>query len=93
MCCVRITHLLLQDFRGWAKFDLQPFGHILLAGVPRAGRSDIIAALRRLLDPDSARMQPVLTDIRQAPTAGLSPDRPRSQQPALPNGASLLSTR
>lgn len=62
---MRITHLRLQDFRGWAALDLRPRGHVLLAGVPRAGRSDIVAALTRLLDPASIRLQPSLSDIRR----------------------------
>jgi putative ATP-dependent endonuclease of OLD family len=42
---------------------------VLLAGVPRAGRSDIILALTRLLDPASIRSQPLLADIRQQRSA------------------------
>ncbi len=62
---MRISRLRLQNFRGWAELDVRPAGHVLLAGVPRAGRSDIILALTRLLDPASIRVQPLLTDIRQ----------------------------
>ncbi len=62
---MRISRLRLHDFRGWSDLDLQPVGHVLLAGVPRAGRSDIIAALRRLLDPAMIRVQPSVGDIRQ----------------------------
>ena len=61
---MRITRLRLHGFRGWAHLDLRPRGHLLLAGVPRAGRSDIIIALTRLLDPASIRVQPALADIR-----------------------------
>ena len=38
---MRISRLRLHDFRGWADLDLRPRTHMLLAGVPRAGRSDI----------------------------------------------------
>ncbi len=62
---MRISRLRLQDFRGWSHLDLRPRTHVLFAGVPRAGRSDIIAALGRLLDPAAVRLHPVLTDIRQ----------------------------
>lgn len=55
MSGVRITRVLINSFRGWANLDLRPRGHVLLAGVPRSGRSDIIAALRRVLDPDGPR--------------------------------------
>lgn len=62
---MRISRLLLHDFRGWRELDLRPTGHVLLAGVPRAGRSDVLAALVRVLDPDSVRVHPVIADIRQ----------------------------
>lgn len=62
---MRISRLQLHNFRGWADFDLRPRSHVMLAGVPRAGRSDIVAALIRLLDPAFIRVQPTLTDIRQ----------------------------
>lgn len=62
---MRISHLRLQDFRGWSHLDLRPRTHVLFAGVPRAGRSDVIAALARLLDPAAVRLHPVLTDIRR----------------------------
>jgi putative ATP-dependent endonuclease of the OLD family len=62
---VRISRLRLHDFRGWADLDLRPRTHMLLAGVPRAGRSDIIVALTRLLDPAFIRVQPTLADVRQ----------------------------
>lgn len=62
---MRISRLRLHDFRGWPELDLRPRGHVLLVGVPRAGRSDIIGALTRVLDPASARLQPALADIRQ----------------------------
>ncbi|MDT5024324.1 MAG: hypothetical protein QOE61_750, partial [Micromonosporaceae bacterium] len=47
MASVRTTRLLINNFRGWERLDLRPRGHVLLAGVPRSGRSDIVAALRR----------------------------------------------
>ena len=47
---------------------------MLLAGVPRAGRSDIILALSRVLDPAAIRLQPVLADIRQQRTEPASTD-------------------
>lgn len=62
---MRISRLRLKDFRGWSELDLRPEGHVVLAGVPRSGRSDVIAALMRLLDPAYIRVQPSLTDIRR----------------------------
>lgn len=61
---VRITRALINNFRGWAQLDLRPQGHVLLAGMPRSGRSDIIAALRRVLDLDGPRT-PRPSDIHQ----------------------------
>jgi hypothetical protein len=61
---VRVTRLLINGFRGWERLDLRPGNHVLLAGVPRAGRTDIITALARVLDPDTAR-SPLLSDLRQ----------------------------
>ena len=65
---MRISRLRLHDFRGWADLDLRPRTHVLLAGVPRAGRSDIIVALTRLVDPAFIRVQPTLADVRQQRT-------------------------
>nr|WP_207949699.1 hypothetical protein [Mycobacterium eburneum] len=62
---MRVSRLRLKDFRGWSELDLRPEGHVVLAGVPRSGRSDLIAALMRLLDPAYIRVQPSLTDIRR----------------------------
>lgn len=61
---MRVTRLLIAGFRGWERLDLRPSGHVLLAGVPRAGRSDVIAALARVLDPDAGR-NPLLSDLHQ----------------------------
>jgi putative ATP-dependent endonuclease of the OLD family len=51
----------LQRFRGFADATLFPRDHVTLVGEPRAGRSDIITGLRRVLDPRStaARVNPV----------------------------------
>ena len=62
---MRVSRLRLKDFRGWAELDLRPEKHVVLAGVPRSGRTDVIAALARLLDPAYIRVQPSLTDIRR----------------------------
>lgn len=62
---MHLTKLRAVDFRGWKDLDLRPRGHVLVVGEPRAGRSDIVAALRRVLDPRSTRSQPSTADIRQ----------------------------
>lgn len=63
MTVVRITRLLVTGFRGWQHLDLRPRDHVLLAGVPRAGRSDIIAAIARVLDPAAKGAR--VTDLYQ----------------------------
>jgi hypothetical protein len=71
---VRVTRLLIIGFRGWERLDLRPDGHVLLAGVPRAGRTDIITALTRVLDPHATR-NTLLSDLHRecpAPSAGES---------------------
>lgn len=97
---MRISRLRLHDFRGWADLDLRPGAHVLLAGVPRAGRTDILLALARLLDPAFLRVQPSLADIRQhgSPTAttgvpgagaGSTPLPGTEGQPANPSAAAI----
>ncbi|MEV0530888.1 hypothetical protein [Kitasatospora sp. NPDC050463] len=61
---MRVTRLLISNFRGWKSLDLRPRDHVVLAGVPRAGRSDIVEALARVLDPDAAQ-SPRLSDLHQ----------------------------
>lgn len=53
------------NFRGWADLDLQLVGHVVALGEPRAGRTDLVAGLARVLDPRSTRLSPVVTDIHQ----------------------------
>ncbi|HZD71244.1 MAG TPA: TOPRIM nucleotidyl transferase/hydrolase domain-containing protein [Actinomycetes bacterium] len=45
----------IKRFRGFAATTVLPRGHVLVVGEPRAGRSDLIAALVRVLDPDATR--------------------------------------
>ncbi|TRW47436.1 hypothetical protein [Georgenia yuyongxinii] len=67
---LHVTQLRAVDFRGWIDLDLRPRGHALVVGEPRAGRSDLVNALRRVLDPRSTRNQPSTVDIRQTLVAG-----------------------
>ncbi len=69
---MRITKLRVTNFRGWADLDLRPRAHALVVGEPRAGRSDLVAALQRVLDPSSTRSQPTTNDIhqQQVPSSG-----------------------
>lgn len=44
---------------------LTPRLHSIVVGEPRSGRSDLIAALRRVLEPRSVRLRPSAWDIRR----------------------------
>jgi len=70
---MRIRQLRVSSFRGWRQLDLRPGHHSLVVGAPRAGRSDLIEALRRVLDPDSTRVLPGEFDVYR-PTAATSDD-------------------
>jgi putative ATP-dependent endonuclease of the OLD family len=59
---VVIRQLRLQRFRGFEDATIRPSGHVALIGEPRAGRSDVIEALRRVLSPDSTRA-PITDDL------------------------------
>lgn len=63
---MRITRLRATNFRGWTDLDLKQAGHVVVLGEPRAGRTDLVAALTRVLDPRSTRQSAVVTDIHQS---------------------------
>lgn len=63
---MRVTRVLIDGFRGWGHLDVRPGSHALVAGVPRAGRTDLITAIARVLDPDAARGA-ALSDLHQRP--------------------------
>lgn len=54
---VKVLRLGICAFRGFDKFVLDPRQHVLLVGEPRAGRSDVVAALNRVLASGSTRAQ------------------------------------
>jgi putative ATP-dependent endonuclease of OLD family len=58
---MRVIRLRMQRFRGFAKATLLTNGPVALVGEPRAGRTDVITALRRVLEPRStaARVDPL----------------------------------
>jgi putative ATP-dependent endonuclease of the OLD family len=70
---MRIRQLRISSFRGWRELELRPGPHSLVVGVPRAGRSDLIEALRRVLDPESTRTPPSEFDVHR-PSAAASDD-------------------
>lgn len=73
---MRVSKLVMDSFRGFRSFELRCLGHVVLSGVPRAGRSDVITALARVLLPDSARTSPAMSDLWQttASAAGTGTD-------------------
>ena len=60
---MRVARLEITRFRGFESFVLVPRGSVVVVGEPRAGRSDLIAALRRVLDPRSVQARPSEWDV------------------------------
>lgn len=60
---MRVRQLRISSFRGWRDLELRPGQHALVVGEPRAGRSDLVEAIRRVLDPDSTRTPPTEFDV------------------------------
>ena len=77
---MRVVELHIAGFRGWPDLTLKPAGHLLVVGEPRAGRSDLIEALRRVLDPDLTRNPPDEFDVFQ-PGPAATARGPRSRRP------------
>lgn len=66
---MRALRVRLQRFRGFVDLELFPAEHAVVVGEPRAGRTDLITALRRVLDPRSTNARPNLLDVhRPVPT-------------------------
>jgi putative ATP-dependent endonuclease of OLD family len=53
---LRILRCTIQNFRGFDAIDVVPRGHVLLVGEPRAGRSDLLAALGKVFEVDATRL-------------------------------------
>lgn len=72
---MRIVRVRVQGFRGFDSAEITVGGHVAVVGEPRAGRSDLITAIRRVLDPRStaARVDPL--DVHR-PFAGGSGSTP-----------------
>jgi putative ATP-dependent endonuclease of the OLD family len=62
---MRVAKLRLQRFRGFESVELVFDGHTVIAGEPRSGRTDIVEALRRVLDPRSTRSRVNPLDINR----------------------------
>jgi len=59
---MRVYCLRISRFRGLRDVTIKPTGHVFLVGEPRAGRSTVVEALRRVLSPDATRF-PLLDDL------------------------------
>lgn len=72
---MRIARVEITRFRGFESLVLLPRKHVVVVGEPRAGRSDLVAALRRVLEPRSATMRPsewdVFRPLPEAPSSGV----------------------
>lgn len=55
---MQVLRLTITHFRGCSHLEITPRGHVLLIGEPGAGRSDVVEALTRVLDPDALRRRP-----------------------------------
>lgn len=69
---MRIAKVRIQNFRGFTQAEFNFLGHTVIAGEPRAGRSDFVRALKRVLDPRSTRARVNPLDIYR-PIEGESP--------------------
>jgi putative ATP-dependent endonuclease of OLD family len=49
---MRVVRLRIDGFRGFDIFTMHPRAHAVVVGEPRAGRTDLVEALRRVLSPD-----------------------------------------
>jgi len=54
---MRVEQLSIDGFRGFDVVVVRPRNHVALVGEPRAGRSDVIAALERVLQVEATRWQ------------------------------------
>lgn len=69
---MRVARVRLQQFRGFGHATFTFEGSVVLAGEPRAGRTDLVEGLRRVLDPRStaSRVEPLdihrpLTELQE----------------------------
>ncbi|WP_067067545.1 ATP-dependent nuclease [Carbonactinospora thermoautotrophica] len=53
---MRVLRCVIEHFRGFDQVEVVPRGHVLLVGEPRAGRTDLLTALARVLNFDASRV-------------------------------------
>ncbi|PPF28182.1 MULTISPECIES: hypothetical protein [unclassified Rathayibacter] len=62
---MRVARVRIQRFRGFEQAELVIPADVVIAGEPQAGRSDLVEALRRVLDPRSTRARVNPLDIHR----------------------------
>lgn len=67
-----VSRIRMQRFRGFEAAELHLDGHVAVVGEPRAGRSDLLLALRRVLHPRSTSVRLDPLDIHQPATDDLT---------------------
>jgi putative ATP-dependent endonuclease of OLD family len=72
-----VSRVRLLRFRGFTEQEILPRRHAVVVGEPRAGCTDLITALRRVLDPGSVR-NPDLSDVHRP-----LPDDAEDGEPAV----------
>ncbi len=60
---MRVARVRLQRFRGFEQAEIVPDADVVVVGEPRAGRSDLITGLRRVLEPRSTTARPNDLDV------------------------------
>jgi len=78
---MRIGRLEITRFRGFQSLVLAPRANVIIVGEPRAGRSDLIAALRRVLEPRSIQSRPSEWDIYRPSPDPPSPEAEEDDEP------------
>lgn len=53
---MRLRRILIQNFRNLRKVEIRPTGTVVLVGENNTGKSNLLHALRLLLDPQAARL-------------------------------------
>lgn len=69
---VFVSRIRLKRFRGFEAAELRFDGHVAVVGEPRAGRSDLLLAMRRVLHPRSTSVRLDPLDIYQPATEELT---------------------
>lgn len=55
---MHVKELEIVNFRGFSETIVRPDGHVVVMGEPRAGRSDLVRALERVMDTYAFRSRP-----------------------------------